>query len=154
MIRQEIKAALQDSLRAKDSCAVSTLRLITAAIKDRDICERSKGNNNGIADDQVMTLLHTMIRQRRDSIGLYEQGGRLDLAENEAQEIEVIKRFLPLQMQEEEIAEAVAGVISEQGASSLKDMGKVMASLREKYAGRMDFAAASCLAKGTLSEAT
>ncbi|MEO1249293.1 MAG: GatB/YqeY domain-containing protein [Pseudomonadota bacterium] len=151
MIRQDLKNALQDAIRAKDSRAVSTLRLITAAIKDRDICERSKGNNDGISDDQVMSLLQTMIKQRQESIRLYEQGARLDLAEGEAQEIEVIKRFLPQQMEQSEIADAVAGVISQVGASSLKDMGRVMAKLRAEYAGRMDFAAASSLAKGSLA---
>jgi len=151
MIRQDLKNALQDAIRAKDSRAVSTLRLITAAIKDRDICERSKGNNDGISDDQVMGLLQTMIKQRRESIRLYEQGARLDLADGEAQEIEVIKRFLPQQMEQSEIADAVAGAISQIGASSLKDMGRVMAKLRADYAGRMDFAMASNLAKGTLT---
>lgn len=151
MIRQDLKNALQDAIRAKDSRAVSTLRLITAAIKDRDICERSKGNNDGISDDQVMSLLQTMIKQRQESIRLYEQGARLDLAEGEAQEIEVIKRFLPQQMEQSEIADAVAGVISQVGASSLKDMGRVMAKLRAEYAGRMDFAAASSMAKGSLA---
>ncbi len=151
MIRQDLKNALQDAIRAKDSRAVSTLRLITAAIKDRDICERSKGNNDGISDDQVMSLLQTMIKQRQESIRLYEQGARLDLAEGEAQEIEVIKRFLPQQMEQSEIADAVAGVISQVGASSIKDMGRVMAKLRAEYAGRMDFAAASSLAKGSLA---
>lgn len=151
MIRQELKSALQDALKAKDTRAVSTLRLITAAIKDRDISERSKGNNDGITDDMVMSLLQTMIKQRQESIRLFEQGGRLDLAEGEAEEIEVIKRFMPQQMADSEIAEAVAGVISDEGAHSLKDMGRVMGCLRAKYAGRMDFAAASNLAKGTLS---
>lgn len=151
MIRQDLKNALQDAIRAKDSRAVSTLRLITAAIKDRDICERSKGNHDGISDDQVLGLLQTMIKQRQESIRLYEQGARLDLAEGEAQEIEVIKRFLPEQMEQSEIADAVAGVISQVGASSLKDMGRVMAKLRAEYAGRMDFAAASSMAKGSLA---
>ena len=151
MIRQQLKSALQDALKAKDPCAVSTLRLITAAIKDRDISERSKGNNDGITDDMVMSLLQTMIKQRRESIRLYEQGGRLDLAEGEAKEIEVIKRFLPKQMAAAEIADAVAGVISDEGARSLKDMGRVMSSLRARYAGRMDFATASSVAKGALS---
>ena len=151
MIRQQLKSALQDALKAKDTRAVATLRLITAAIKDRDISERSKGNNDGITDDMVMALLQTMIKQRRESIRLYEQGGRLDLAEGEAEEIEVIKRFLPQQMGAAEIADAVAGAISEERARSLKDMGRVMSRLRERYAGRMDFATASNVAKGALS---
>jgi len=151
MIRQEINEALKQAMRAKDETAVSTLRLIIAAVKDRDIAARAKGNTDGVPDDEIRALLQTMVKQRRESIALYEQGGRLDLAETEQAEIRVIERFLPRQLGEQETRVAVEQVIDEIGADSLKDMGRTMATLRERYSGRMDFAMASGMVKTQLA---
>jgi len=151
MVRQEINEALKQAMRAKDETAVSTLRLIIAAVKDRDIAARAKGNTEGVPDDEIRSLLQTMVKQRRESIALYEQGGRLDLAETEQAEIRVIERFLPRQLGEQETRVAVEQVIDEIGADSLKDMGRTMAALRARYAGRMDFALASGMVKAQLA---
>lgn len=147
-MRERLNEALKAALRANEKRAVATLRLILAALKDRDIAARSKGGGaEGIEDSEILQMLQTMIKQRRESIKLYEQGGRLDLAEQEAEEIEIIERFLPKQMSEEEISAAVTSVIGEIGGKSIKDMGRIMAALRERYAGQMDFAKASALVK-------
>ncbi len=138
-------------MKAKDSCKVSTLRLILAAVKDRDVAARATGNADGIDDAQILELLAKMIRQRRESIKLYEEGGRVDLAEREAEEIGVIESFMPRQLGDDEIAAAVDAVIAEVEATGLKDMGRVMAALKQRYAGRMDFAKASALVKKALS---
>lgn len=149
-MRHEINEALKQAMRAKEDRAVSTLRLILAALKDRDIAARGKGKQDGISDDDILSMLQTMIKQRKESIALYEQGGRLELAEKEQDEIDIIARFLPKQLDESETEEAVRGVIADVGASSLKDMGSVMSALRERYPGRMDFAKASAAAKAQL----
>ncbi len=138
-------------MKAKDSCKVSTLRLILAAVKDRDVAARTAGQADGIDDDQILELLAKMIRQRRESIRLYEEGGRIDLAEREAEEIKVIESFMPRQLDDDEIAQAVAEAIKEVEATGLKDMGRTMAALKERYAGRMDFAKASALVKKALA---
>ncbi len=150
-MREELNQALKDAMRAKDSNAVATLRLILAALKDRDIAARTKGQPDGITDDEVLMMLQTMVKQRRESITMYEQGGRLELAEQEAAEIEVIERFLPKQLSEEEMGEAIDGLVKELGASSLKEMGNVMGELRTRFAGRMDFGKASAMVKQKLA---
>ncbi len=151
MLRVALGNALKESMKAKNTRTTSTVRLILAALKDRDIAAREKGNKDGIPDDDILGLLQSMIRQRRDSIELYEKGGRCELAQQEAEEIGIIERFLPQQMGEAEIAAAIDGVVKELGAASLKDMGRTMAALRERYAGRMDFSKASQLVKTKLS---
>jgi uncharacterized protein YqeY len=151
MLRDRLNEALKEATLAKDSCAKATIRLVLAALKDRDIAARSKDNNAGINDDQILRLLQTMVKQRRESIDMYRKGDRQDLADREAREIEVIQRFLPEQMGEASVAEAVEQVIADIGAGGLKEMGKVMSALRERYAGRMDFAKASAVAKQRLS---
>jgi len=150
MLRDQFSAALKEAMKSKDQPAVSTVRLIMAAIKDRDIAARGDGNSDGIPDDEVMRVLQTMIKQRRESITLYQKGGREDLASQEAAEIDIIERFLPEQMDEAEIEQTVEKLIGETGASSLKDMGPSMALLRERYAGRMDFGKASAVLKKRL----
>ncbi|MDF1748072.1 MAG: GatB/YqeY domain-containing protein [Alphaproteobacteria bacterium] len=150
-MRDALTQALKESMRAKDERAVSTLRLILAALKDRDIAARSKGNSTGISDDEVLQMLQSMVKQRRESIAMYEQGGRLELAEREQQEIDVIQRYLPKQMTDEEIEEAVLSLIKEMDASGLKQMGAVMGELRDRYAGQMDFAKASPIVKSALA---
>jgi uncharacterized protein YqeY len=151
MLRERLDKALKEATLAKDTCATATVRLILAAIKDRDIAARSKEGGNEISDDEILSLLQTMVKQRRESIEMYVKGNRQDLADREADEIDVIRRFLPEQMGDSAIGDAVESVIGELDAGSLKDMGKVMAALRERYAGRMDFAKASAVAKQKLA---
>lgn len=151
MIRTRLNDSLKDAMRAKDTVALSTLRLILAALKDRDIAARGKGNTDGISDEEIFSLLQTMIRQRRESIKLYEEGGRCDLAQSETEEIAVIERFLPSQMDEGETSNAVRRVITEIQATGLKDMGRTMAELRSRYAGQMDFGKASGIVKSALA---
>lgn len=151
MLRSQLNESLKQAMRAKDQCAVSTLRLILAALKDRDIAARGKGQTEGVDEEQILEMLQKMVRQRRDSIEMYRKGQRQDLVEKEEAEIAVIERFLPQQMDEAAVREAVEGAISEQNAESVKDMGRVMAILKERYAGRMDFAKASGMVKEHLS---
>jgi len=150
MLRARLDEALKSALLAREGCAVATLRLVLATLKDRDIAERSKGNHSGIADDQILTLLQSMIKQRRESIALYERGRRDDLARQEAEEIAVIESFLPPQMGGEEMETVVSAIIDECGAKTLKDMGRVMGMLKTRHAGQMDFAAASSRVKERL----
>lgn len=150
-LRDSINQALKDSLRSKDTVGTRTLRLIIAAIKDRDIAARSKGATEGISDDELLLMLQTMIKQRRESITMYEQGGRLELAEGERSEIGVIERFLPKQMDDAEMKAAIDALISEMGVSGLKEMGNVMAELRTRFAGQMDFGKAAGMVKASLS---
>lgn len=151
MLRQQLSDALKTSLKEKKERAVSTIRLILASLKDRDIAARSSGNLDGITDDEILKLLQSMVKQRNESITLYEKGGRLELAEQEREEIEVIKSFLPAQMSDAEIEAAVDALIAESGAESIKDMGRIMSGLRESYAGKMDFAKAGALVKQRLA---
>ena len=150
MLRSELSDALKAGMKAKEERTLATVRLILAALKDRDIAARGKGNLDGIGEDEIRLMLQSMIKQRHESIALYEKGGRLELAESEADEIEIIKRFLPAQMNDEEMAAAISDVIVEVEAKSLKDMGRVMAALKEHHAGRMDFAKASATVKQQL----
>lgn len=139
-MRQRLSDSLKTAMKAKQDREVQTVRLILAALKDRDIAARGKGNANGVADDEILQLLQSMVKQRRESIALFEQGGRLELAQQEADEITIIERFLPKQMSEAEATAAIKTVIADIGATSIKDMGKVMAALRSRFAGQMDFA--------------
>ena len=150
-LRDTVSQSLKESLRSKDEVATRTLRLIIAAIKDRDITARGKGQTEGIGDEELLLMLQTMIKQRRESITMYEQGGRLELAAREQEEIDVIERFLPKQLGDAEIQSAIGVIIGESGASGLKDMGNVMAELRTRYAGQMDFGKAAGLVKASLS---
>jgi uncharacterized protein YqeY len=151
MLRTRLNEALKTAMLAKEVRAVSTVRLILAALKDRDIAARSKGNLDGISEDDILGMLQSMIKQRRESIGLYEQGGRLELAQQEQEEIVIIERFLPRQMTEAEADAAIKAVLAEIDAKGLKDMGRVMTALRERHAGQMDFGKASSLVKTQLS---
>ena len=151
MLRTRLDEGLKMAMRAHDQRATSTLRLILAALKDRDIAERGKGNPDGLSDEQNLGLLQSMIKQRGESIRLYEQGNRPDLAKQEADEIAVIEQFLPAQLDDDATAQAVDAVLAESGAKTLKDMGRVMALLKERFAGQMDFAKAGALVKQRLS---
>lgn len=150
MLRQQLKDSLKESMKAKDDCTTATVRLILAALKDRDIQARGKGNSETIEEDDILGLLQSMVKQRRESIEAYRSGNRPELADREAAEIDVIQRFLPAQLDEQEIADAVAKIITETEAATLKDMGRVMARLKETYPGRMDFGKASALVKEKL----
>lgn len=150
MLRQRLGDELKVAMKAKEQHKVSTLRLILAALKDRDIAVRVNGRPDGIGDEEILDLLVKMVRQRRESIGLYEQGGRVDLAEREAEEIVVIEAFLPQQLDDSEIEAAITAVIAEVGATGLKDMGPTMAALKARYPGRMDFGKAGVMVKARL----
>ena len=151
MLRNDLTAALTGAMKAKDDRAVSTVRLILAALKDRDIAARGKGETDGIDDKEIMQMLQTMVKQRQESIAMYEKGCRMELAQQEQEEIDIIRRFMPEQMTEDATMTAVRDLITETGASTLKDMGRTMAALRERYAGRMDFSKASGMVKAHLS---
>ena len=150
MIRDTIKADLTTAMKSGDKARTATIRLIQAAIKNRDI--ELRGNENPPADDVLVTeVLSKMIKQRRESIAMYEQGGRAELAAAEAAEVAVIEGFLPKQMSEDEAKAAIDAIVTETGAASVKDMGKVMAAVKERHAGEMDMSKASALVKARLS---
>ncbi len=150
MLRSQLNDALKKAVLEKDACSVTTVRLILAALKERDIAARSDGNTDGISDDDIINLLQAMVKQRRESIEMYTKGNRPELADQEAAEIAVIEKFLPAQLSDAEIEEAVRSTVSEIGATCLKDMGRTMAALREKYSGTMDFGKAGGVAKKLL----
>jgi uncharacterized protein YqeY len=151
MLRTTINDALKDAMRAKDERGVGTIRLIISKMKDLDIAARPKGVTDGIKDDEIASMLQGMIKQRRESIALYEKGNRADLVKQESEEITVIERFLPKQMSEDEIKAAIAKIVAAIGAKDIKDMGKVMAELKKTYVGQMDFAQAGALVKSHLA---
>ena len=150
MLRTKIRDALKVALKARDERRISTVRLILAALKDRDIAARGAGGREEITDDDILNLLQTMIKQRRESIALYQQGNRQDLVDQETQEIAVIEDFLPKQLSEKEMTQAVKDTIASLNATTIKDMGRTMAALKERYAGQMDFAKASAIVKQQL----
>ena len=152
IMRDAISNAQKEALKAKDKTALSTIRLITAALKDRDIAARTKGSEDGISDDEILSMLQTMIKQRAESVKLYNEGNRPELAAAENEEIRVIQQFLPQQLTAAELEEAITNAISETGAESVKDMGKVMGVLKGKYAGQIDFGAASGEIKSRLMQ--
>jgi uncharacterized protein YqeY len=151
MLRSRLNDSLKEAMKAKDQRRVSTLRMVLAALKDRDIAARTEESREGIPDEEVLGMLTKMVKQRRDSITAFEQGGRADLAAAEAEEIAIIEGFLPRQMDEAEVRAAAAAVVQELGAAGPKDMGKVMAALKERHAGQMDFGKASGVVKGLLT---
>ncbi|MDD9721184.1 GatB/YqeY domain-containing protein [Sulfitobacter sp. PR48] len=150
-LRTRISESLKQAMRDKAADRLSTLRLINAAIKDKDIAVRATGNDDGVADDEVLAILGKMAKQRQESARAYEEGGRLDLAERENAEIEVIEEFLPRQLTEAEVAAAVEEAIADQNASSIRDMGKVIGVLKGKYTGQMDFGKVGPMVKEKLS---
>ena len=149
MLRQEISQALTSALKAQEKRRVSTLRLILAAVKDRDIANRTAGKDP-VGDEELLGILGKMVKQREESARIYEEGSRIELAEAEREDITIISEFLPQQMSEDEIKQACADVIAEIGAQGLRDMGKCMAALKERYAGKMDFTKASAIVKSLL----
>ncbi|MDO6722459.1 GatB/YqeY domain-containing protein [Celeribacter halophilus] len=149
-MRSRLNAALKTAMKEKDSERLTTLRLINAAIKDREIASRGEGEEVVVSDDDVLGILGKMVKQRQESAKAFEEGARLELAEKERAEIAVIEEFLPRQLNEEEVAKAVEEAISETGAESIRDMGKVMGVLKAKYTGQMDFGAVGPLVKAKL----
>ena len=151
MLREKLNEAMKEAMRARDTAALGTIRLILAKLKDADIAARTEASREGVADDKILSMMQGMIKQRNESIVLYEKGNRADLADKEKAEIAVIERFLPQQMDEAAVQAAVTDAIKAAGATSIKDMGGVMAALKTKYAGQMDFAKASAVVKKTLA---
>ena len=151
MLRDKLNDALKDAMRARDMAAVGAIRLILAKLKEVDIAARTEANREGVADDRILSMLQGMIKQRNESVALYEKGNRPDLADKEKSEIAIIERFLPQQMDDAAVDVAVREAIAAAGAKSVKDMGGVMAALKGKYAGQMDFAKASAAVKKALS---
>jgi hypothetical protein len=150
-LRESINAGLKEAMKAGDKRRVSTLRLMNAAIKDKDINSRSEGHDSALTPDAGLTeLFAKMVKQRQESIAVYEQGGRPELAEAEREEIAIIQGFMPKQLSDDEAKAAVAAAIKAVGAATVKDMGKVMAELKAKYAGQMDMAKAGGIVKGLL----
>ena len=149
-MRDKISSAMKDALKAGDKVALSTIRLIAAALKDRDITARGNGKSEGISDDEILLMLQTMIKQRRESSVMYRDAGRNELAETEELEIKIIEEFLPEQLGEDEIKVAIETAISRTNAISVKDMGKVMGYLKKEYTGTMDFSKISANVKGAL----
>ena len=149
-MRENIAAAMKQALKNKDQAALGTMRLIMAALKDRDIAARGNGNPDGISDDDILGLLQTMIKQRNESAKIYRDGDRPALAEAEEAEIVIINGFLPAQLTQEEMQAAIASAIAQTDASSVKDMGQVMGFLKSNYAGQSDVAAASQAVKAAL----
>jgi len=151
MLRDRLNDALKEALKGQDKRGVSTIRLILAALKDRDIAARGRGDGEGVSDESILEMLQKMVKQRRESIAAYEKGQRADLAQQEQEEIDVISRFLPQMMDEKETEAAVESAMQELRADSIKDMGRVMATLKERYPGKMDFSKASGLVKRRLA---
>jgi uncharacterized protein YqeY len=147
MIRERISGDLKEAIKAKDAPRISTLRLICAAVKDRDIAARSADNRDEVPDSVILAILAKMIKQRQESARAYEEGGRLDLAAQEEQEVAIIRDYLPKQMSETEVEKAIAAAIADCGACSVRDMGKVMATLKARHTGKMDFARAGAAIK-------
>ena len=152
-LRDRISDDLKTALKAKDKARTTTLRLITAAIKDRDIAARAEDRCGGCAEQEIMAILQKLVKQREESAETYENAGRLDLAEAERNEAEIVREYLPKPMNEAEIANAAEAVVSELDASSLKDMGRCMGELKTRYAGRMDFGKAGARVKDLLTGA-
>ena len=149
MIRDTFADALKDAMKAREPRRLSTIRLIQAAIKDRDIANRGIGKEP-VTDEEILQILAKMIKQREESAGIYEKAGRAELAEHEREEITIIKGFMPEEIPDDQVRSILEGVIAETGAAGLRDMGKVMAVLKERYPGQIDFGKASGLIKDLL----
>ncbi|MEM1102431.1 MAG: GatB/YqeY domain-containing protein [Pseudomonadota bacterium] len=149
-LRSRLSDGVKDAMKAKDSQRLSTLRLINAALKEKDIVARSEGRGDQVGEDEILALLGKMVKQRQESARVYEEGGRIELAEQELQEIGIIEDYLPRQLDEAETEAAISEAIEEVGAESLRDMGPVMGALKSKFTGRMDFGKVGPLVKAKL----
>ncbi|BCH63307.1 MULTISPECIES: GatB/YqeY domain-containing protein [Rhizobium/Agrobacterium group] len=151
MLREDLTTALKEAMKAKDSRRLSTIRLVQSAIKDRDIANRGEGKAEA-SDDDILQLMAKLVKQREESAKIYEDNARPELAAQEREEVAIIKGFMPEQMDDDKVREAISGIITEISAEGVRDMGKVMAALKERYAGQMDFAKASGLVKELLTK--
>jgi len=149
-MRSELDENLKEAIKSQEKQRVATLRLINAAIKDRDIAVRSEENTEGVSDDEIILILSNMVKQRKQSIIQYEEGGRIELAEREREEIKIIQEFLPNQLTNEEIQAEISKIIDAEDQLTIKDMGKIMGELKNKFSGRMDFGKASGIVKALL----
>ena len=149
-MRSELDENLKEAIKSQEKQRVATLRLINAAIKDRDIAVRSEENTEGVSDDEIILILSNMVKQRKQSIIQYEEGGRIELAEREREEIKIIQEFLPNQLTNEEIQAEISKIIDAEEQLSIKDMGKIMGELKNKFSGRMDFGKAPEIVKALL----
>jgi len=149
--RQEFNTALKESMKNKDMTAVSTIRLILAALKDRDVAARTSGQSEGVNETEILAMLQSMLKQRAESIAIYEKSGRQDLADREHAEVKVIKKFLPEPLEGAELEKVIDDLIASTGAQSIKDMGKIMGALKTDYAGRVDMSATGALVRSKLS---
>ena len=150
-LREQFNEQMKEAMKAKDQRRLSTLRMVNAALKDKDIANRTETSREGISDDEILGLLGKMIKQREESAEAFDKGGRPEMAASEREEVTIIRSFMPKQMSPEEQTDAIQGVITDVGATSIKDMGKIMAALKERYAGQMDFSKASAATKDALS---
>lgn len=150
MLRQRLNDELKAAMKSRDQLTTSTLRMILAGVKDRDIAARPRGVTTGVDDAEIVDMMQRMVRQRQESIVLYKQGNRQELVDKEQTEIAIIERYLPQKMTDAEQDHAIGAVIAELGATSIKDMGRVMAALKERFAGRLDFAKVGLLVKQKL----
>ena len=149
-MRSELDENLKEAIKSQEKQRVATLRLINAAIKDRDIAVRSEENTEGVSDDEIILILSNMVKQRKQSIVQYEEGGRIELAEREREEIKIIQEFLPNQLTNEEIQTEISKIIDAEDQLTIKDMGKIMGNLKNRFSGRMDFGKASEILKALL----
>ncbi len=150
-MQNKIAKALKEAMKAKEATRLSTLRLVSAAIKDREIAMRVREDQDGVGDAEVLSILGKMVKQRQDSAKIYEEGGRLELAEREREEIKIIEEFLPRKLSDEEVRTAIGKAIKSTGAESLRDMGKVMSTLKDEFAGQIDFGQVGGMVKTALS---
>ena len=150
-LRDRLSVSLKEAMKAKDATRLMTLRLINAAIKDRDIDARSEGTDAGVSDGDLLAILSKMVKQRQESARAYEEGGRLELAEKERAEIVIVEEFLPRQLSVQEVEQAISDAITASGAHSIRDMGKVMGVLKAKYTGQLDFGKVGGMVKAQLS---
>ncbi|PIE06926.1 MAG: glutamyl-tRNA amidotransferase [Rhodobacterales bacterium] len=149
-MRTRLNDALKTAMKQKEAARLSTLRLITAAIKDRDIAKRGEGEEAQVTDDEILAILGKMVKQRQESARVYEEGGRLELAEKERAEVGIIEEFLPRPLSGEEVEAAIEAAVAAVGAETIRDMGRVMGELKGKYTGRMDFGTVGPLVKARL----
>lgn len=149
-LREDISSSVKDAMKSKDAIRLSTLRLVNAAIKDRDIAARAEDRCGGIEDSEIMALLAKMVKQREESASTYEDNGRPELAERERSEIDVIRAFMPTPLSDDELKSVIEGYVKDSGATCLKSMGKIMGQLKSDYAGRVDMGKAGAMVKGYL----
>ena len=151
-MRETINSAIKDAMRSKDKLRLSTLRLVNAAIKDKDIALRTEDRPEGVSSSEILQILGKMVKQRQESAKAYEEGGRLELAEQELSEITIIEEFLPRQLSDDEVKKVIKDTIASVGANSIRDMGKVMGSLKGQYTGQLDFGKAGAMIKELLNQ--